>query len=134
MPLRLLPDAELVVTTFLRAQTDVAALVGTRVTTALPPQPTWPAVTVNRIGGVPTLPGYLDLATLRLECWGTTKQQAETVARTVEAAMLTLPGVHATATVTDARQEGEGLRWDPDTTFEPDRPRYVMTYDVYLHP
>lgn len=133
-PVRLLPDAERLVGDFLRGHTDVVALVGTRVTTALPREPTWPAVTLSRLGGVPSLAGYLDDARLELACYGATKQQAHGLARTVEAAMLTIVGVRALGTVTYVVEEGEGLRWDPDEAFEPDQPRYRMLFDVYLHP
>lgn len=133
-PVRLLPDAELLVTTFLRAHADVAALVGTRVTTELPPEPILPAVTVTRIGGVPSLAGYLDDARLEIAAWGAedNKRQAEQVARTVEAAMLTIVGPQATGVVTNVMQEGLGLRWAPDETT--DLPRYEMTFDLYIHP
>jgi hypothetical protein len=131
-PVRLLPDAERLVTTFLRAQPDVAALASTRVTTELPKAPIYPAVTISRVGGVPTLPGYLDVARLEVSAWATTKAAAHTLARTVEAALLAVPGAHALGTVTDARQEDIGLRWNPDE--ESNVPRYQFIVELYIHP
>ena len=129
----MLPDAERLVADHLRADTAVAAAVGTRVSTELPKQPTFPAVTLTRVGGVPSVPGYLDGPRLELAAWGTTKGQAQSLARSVEAAMLTLVGAHALGVVTLVIESGEGLRWDPDDTFDPDQPRYQMVFDVYLH-
>lgn len=127
-----LPDAERLVTTYLRNVPAISAYVGSRVTTELPSAPVYPAVTVARVGGVPSLAGYLDEATLDIACWGTTKVQAEELARTVEAAMLIIVGTYALGVVTDSRQMGIGLRWDVDEAT--DRPRYLMTWSLYVHP
>lgn len=127
------PDAERLVADHLRAASAVTAIVGSRVSTELPPQPTFPAVTLTRTGGVPSVPGYLDGPRLELAAWGTTKAQAQTLARAVEAAMLALVGTHTLGVVTLVIESGEGLRWDPDDTFDPDQPRYHMIFDVYLH-
>lgn len=132
MPVTRLPDAELLVTRFLRNHPDVTPFVGARVSTELPPRPVIPAVTLTRIGGVPSLAGYLDEARLEISAWGRTKGEAEQLARTVEAAMLALPGTHVDGTVTYSVQEGVGLRWNPDDAS--DTPRYTMVYEVYIHP
>lgn len=133
MPVRLLPDAERLVGTYLRGHADVVALVATRVSTELPANPIYPAVTVTRVGGVPSLAGYLDVARLELSCWATTKAAAHTLARTVEAALLGAPAVaHALGVVTDSRQVGDGLNWNPDE--ETDMPRYQFVVELYIHP
>lgn len=134
MPVRTLPDAELLVVDFLRDHADVAALVGIRITTELPPNPVYPRVTVQRIGGVPSIPGFLDSPRVEIAAWADKydKSVAHEVARTVEAAMLELPGTHDLGVVTSVIQDGLGPRWMPD---EPtDLPRYVMTFEFYVHP
>lgn len=131
MAVRTLPDAELLVTGYLRAHTDVAALVGTRVSTELPPEPVFPCVTLTRVGGVPSLPNYLDGPRIEIVCWGVTKGSAHLVARTVEGAMLQIPGTHPLGTVTGVVGDGLGLRWAPD---EPDaQPRYRLLFELYIH-
>jgi hypothetical protein len=132
MPLRTLPDAELIVTTYLRGHADVAALVGTRVSTQLPPVPVLPLAIVARVGGVPSLSGYLDVARLELSAWAATKAAAHLLARTLEAVMLTLPGTRPAGVVTDVRQTDDGLRWAPDP--DTDTPRYQLVFEVYTHP
>lgn len=131
MAVRTLPDAERLVATALRAHVDVAALVATRVSTELPKTPVFPAVTLSRVGGAPSLAGYLDVARLELSAWAATKAAAHTLARTVEAAMLTLPGTHALGVVTDVRQLDVGLRWNPDEASG--TPRYQFMVECYVH-
>lgn len=132
MPARVLPDAERLVGSYLRGHADVVALAGTRVTTELPATPVYPAVTLTRVGGVPSIANYLDVARLEFSCWAATKAAALALARTVEAAMLTLPGTHALGVVTGVVQVGEGFRWNPDE--ETDVPRYSFVVECYLHP
>lgn len=131
MALRLLPDAELLVVQALRATAEVAALVGTRVYTALPPDPTYPVVRVTRIGGIPAIRQHLDVARIQVDAWGTTKKQAFTVATTVQAALHAMVGPHAGGVVT-AVEDDLGLTWSPDP--ETDRDRYVFGVAVYTHP
>lgn len=132
MPVRLLPDAERLVVTYLRAHPDVVALAGTRVSTELPPEPTYPAATVSRIGGNPSIAGYLDVATLEVSAWAATKGAARTLAAAAEAALLDMVGTHALGVVTGVRPIGVGVHWLPDE--ETDMPRYRFTVEAYIHP
>lgn len=132
MPVRMLPDAERLVADYLRGHADVAALVTTRVSTELPPQPVYPLVTLSRIGGVPAIPNYLDNPRIEIYCWATGRQAARTLAATVQAAMFQIVGVRPLGTVTGAVEDGLGPRWDPDT--RTNVPRYTLLFELYIHP
>lgn len=128
MPIRTLPDVELIVTSFLRDHPDLPG----GVSTELPPEPTFPWLTVSRVGGTPSIANYLDAARLEISAWATTKPAALALARGAEAAALTLPGPRLGAVVTGVVQIGEGLQWNPDE--ESDVPRYQFVVELYVHP
>lgn len=128
MPIRTLPDLELRATVFLRAHPDLPG----GVSTELPAEPTYPWLTVRRVGGVPSIANYLDVARLEISAWASTKGAAHALARTAEAAVLTFPGIRGDAVVTGVIEVGEGLRWNPDE--ESDVPRYQFVVEVYAHP
>lgn len=128
MVIRILPDAELVATTFLRAHPDLPG----GVSTELPEEPVLPWLTVTRVGGVPSIANYLDAARLEITAWAATKGGALALARAAEAAVLALPGPRTGAVVTGVVQVGEGFRWNPDE--ESDVPRYTFVVECYLHP
>jgi len=131
--LPLLPDVERVLSTWLRAQPEVAALVGDRVYTAFPNRAgDAPLVLVRRWGGEPPFPAplVLDLATVQLDAYGGSKAQAWEVAATCRA-------------VCAARGRGDtrgptvlvrAARYQPDESFNPPRPRYVCDLDAYVRP
>jgi hypothetical protein len=129
--LRLQVDAELLTVNYLRARTEISALVSTRVTTELPPAPTFPALVVSRIGGISDYPGWIDVGRLQFDAWGTTKATASALARTALAALREMPGSHALGVVTRVAQD-LGLTWAPDETT--DQPRYLFGCVVHLHP
>jgi hypothetical protein len=128
---RALPDAELVVTTYLRAHPDVAALVGTRVYTALPSTPTYPLVQVRRFGGIPVIDGHLDRASIQLDIWASSKQQARDTAATVQAALVAMPATPMAGVVVTRVRTEVGLSWQPEN--EGARPRYTFSAQVTLH-
>jgi hypothetical protein len=131
-PLRLPVDAELLTVNYLRARAELLAFVSTRVTTELPKEPTFPALTAFRLGGVADHPGWLDPASLQIDAWGTTKAQANFLARTALAALREMPDAdHALGVVTHVAQN-LGLTWAPDDIT--DQPRYVFGVAVHLHP
>jgi hypothetical protein len=131
VPLRLLPDAELLTVNALRANADLTALVGARVYTAIPAEPTFPLVRVTRIGGIPAISRHLDIARIQVDVWGTTKFQARTVAATAQAAIHAAIGARAEGVLTGV-DDDLGLSWQPDP--ETDQPRYVFGVALYLHP
>lgn len=133
MPLDVLADAELVAVAYLRQQSDVAALVGARVSTELPANPTYPLLKVTRIMGVPAVPRRLDAAYLQVEAYADTKAQARLLAATAHAALWAATGAHAGAVITGA-SDALGLGWVPDPAFTPPKPRYLFAVTLYAHP
>lgn len=136
----LLPDVERVVALLLGAHADVQALVGAeplRVFTVTPKDVgDDPFVLVQRTGGEPVVgrPLVLDDAELQLSAYGGTKRAAHAIARTVQAVLAELVG-----TVDDGMFEGHvtgttlgALRWLPDESFAPARPRYVLDAGVFV--
>lgn len=136
MSVRLLPDAEQVVIDYLRGHADVMAQVGTRVFWQLPAGVTFPAVLVTRLGGRPVIEEHLDAARIQVDVLGGTKKQCWTAAETIRAALVQARhATHPLAVVTDVETESAPA-WLPDRVKEgaPDRPRYVASYLIYLHP
>jgi hypothetical protein len=65
------PDVEGGLRDYLRDQADVAALVDRRVFFGIPDRPTFPLVTVRRVGGTDdTSDAPLDRALVQIDCWG----------------------------------------------------------------
>jgi hypothetical protein len=136
--MQLLPNAASLISQALRATPEVAALIGDRVYTEIPKDPTWPLIRVTRFGGVPvtTTPLWLDEARIQIDCWGGTKWQAWQAAETARAALTTLPGVH---TVAGQRAVVTGITLgsfaeDADPSYTPARPRCRFDVTVHLHP
>lgn len=132
------PDVEGGVRAFLRANTGVAALVGQRVFFGVPDSPTWPLVTVQRVGGGDDLSeAPIDLALVQLDCWGRLysdtnpdsthgdKAQARAVANAVRAAVHEIRSdgtVYAGCVLYGASVNSDLFVPDPDN----DRPRYSL--------
>lgn len=131
MALRLQVDAELLAVNYLRGRAEISAIVGTRVSTELPSSPTWPYLTVTRLGGTADHLGWVDAARLQVDAWGTSKANASLLARTALAALREMPGSHALGVVSNVTQD-LGLAWAPDDVS--DRPRYLFGVVVYTHP
>jgi hypothetical protein len=137
MTLRTLPDAERLVSTFLRDQAEVTALVGSRVYTSLPQDKTYPLVRLQRIGGAPELTddGLLwDRADLQVDVWGGNKATTWQVAETLRAVFAARArGLHASLGYCEGVELG-AARYQPDETFSPARPRVLFDTTVYLRP
>jgi hypothetical protein len=133
LALRVLPSVERLVVEYLRASTDVQALVNQRVSTSLPSSPTFPYVTLLLVSGGELARNHLDVVTLQVDAWGGTREQADVLIRTVRAAMLQMPGVHDGAVVS-AVVTLVTPRWNPDDTVEPPKARYTCDMQVVLHP
>lgn len=116
----------------LRASTDVAALVGSRIGTELYAGAD-PAVWLSLVTGEERFRNHLAAQMLDVRSYGGSKAQADLLARTVHAAMLDMPGSHAQGVVT-AVQTTAMPGWNPDEGFAPPRARYVGSYVVTLHP
>lgn len=128
MPDQLLVDIEAAFIDFLLAQPSVSALVGTRIYTRKPADPTWPLITVRRVaGGVTPADGPLDNPTLQVDCWadGDNEDQASLIARTTIAALADLRAY-------DARHLGLYLVNGVVPLTDPDTGRARVSLDVEL--
>jgi hypothetical protein len=130
-----LPDAEVLVTTFLRQDPDVTALVGDEVYSTLPAkQATWPVVRVTRVGGSADPLGIIDFPLVQVDVWGGPKTTAQDIAQAMRTAFATRLPLRLGDLGTLALGPGDGalgsLRDLPDETFDPARPRYI--FDVRL--
>ena len=132
-PADLIPDAERVLAAWLRAQPEVAALVAERVYTAFPRRATPdPLVLVRRFGGEPPIPSplVLDLANVQADAYGGNKAQAWELAATVRWVCAT----RARGTTSGPTVLVRAVRFLPDESFNPPRPRYVCDLDLYIRP
>jgi hypothetical protein len=129
------PDAERLVSAYLRAAPELEPLVADRIYTAMPARiGAEPFLLIQRIGGSPPFPRplVLDEALLQLDAYGGTKRQAWTVGETVAQLLGLLPGSYEEEVVSGI-EVGE-LRWTPDETWKPPRPRYLLDASVFVKP
>lgn len=134
MAVHVLPDAEKLVIDWALATDEVNDLVNGRIYSALPENPTWPAIRIVRFGGpVGESLRWLDTASMQVDVWGGPKATARLVCDTFLAyASAQLVGQHALGVVTAVRTAGP--RWEPDASYTPARPRYIGEMAVTFHP
>ena len=135
MTVTLLPDIERLVTGFLRAQSEVSTIVGARVYTEVPGDPTFPLVRVRRLGGFPTLsrPLQVDAPLVQIEGYAATKGAARLLTETCRAVLAErVEGVHDTGVV--AGVTFGALIWLPDEDFTPPKPRYIADATLTVRP
>lgn len=123
------PDIEAVCAGWLRDQALTG--VGARVYTEVPPDPTFPLVTVRRVGGVPAIRQYLDTASIQVDVWGSSKAEAQDVARDARLELHRLEGAHVLEPLAfvHAVDDSLGLTWLPDDLSG--RARYTFGVLVY---
>jgi Protein of unknown function (DUF3168) len=130
--LELLPDVEQLVSAYLRSKPRITALVQDRVYTVFPAQAgSGPLLLVQRIGGDPPFsqPLVLDVAQLQIDAYGGPKKTAHDLAATARAVLTELEGqVRPEGVVASVRFAS--LRFLPDETFNPHRPRYLFDVAV----
>lgn len=132
-------DVEALLTSFLRAQSSITALVGDRVYTDLPHKRQYPLLLVTRAGGgyMTNPPLWLEQAEVLFQAYGGTHKQAQTIASTcVDLLGTQLRGAHPQGSVTGFRAS--------DVSYEPDedladteghsRPRFLVLASVFVHP
>lgn len=134
MTVTLAPDAEALLSTFLRSRFELVALVDSRVYTSIPSNPTFPLVRVTRIGGIPVFsrPLRLDVATVQVDVWGGPKATAWQIAETCRAVIAEIDRADHDAAAITAAQFGP-FSYLPDDTYSPARPRFTFDVDLYLH-
>lgn len=128
-----LPDAVVLVRAYLLSRTQVTALVSTRVYSQSPATPTYPYITVQRIGGG-SKERRLDHASLQIDAWGTDEANASLVARTALGALLAARNYIGSTGVLGGCTEELGLSWQPDTTYPTPKARFVFGVAAHLHP
>ena len=130
----MLPNAEGLVSEFLRNDAAVIAEVADRVYTSLPASPTYPCIRLTRIGGATFLAGMyeFDRPLIQFDIWGGPKATAWRIAETVREALIErLPGRHDKGLVYGGvGVVTGGLRYTPDPTFDPERPRYTLDVEL----
>lgn len=134
MTLTIPADAERLVSAFLRSDPDVTAVLGDRVYTVLPTEATYPLVRLQRWGGEPVVdrPLVLDAARIQIDVWGDRKKQAHDLAQLVRAVLVErLPWGNSTDGWL-VRSLASGLRYLPDESFDPPRPRYAVEMEVFV--
>lgn len=133
LPAPVLPDAVVIVRAFLLTCPEITALVSSRIYSQSPATPTYPYITVQRIGGGQT-EHRIDSASLQVDCWGATESSASQVARTTRAALLSAWNYVHTSGVLLATTEELGLSWQPDTVRTPPQPRFLFGVAAHLRP
>lgn len=142
-PLVLLPNVSALTTAFLRAQSEVSALVADRVVTAFAKSQVFPAVKVEEFSDRPIVerPLWLVAADLQISAFGGPKALAHKIAETCRAALAarfegtqsyTVDTNPIAGVVTHCRVSG--LRDEPDKTYTPAKPRWLFIATVYAHP
>lgn len=135
MTVVLLPEVEGLVRTFLEGRTEMVALVGSRVYTALPKDVVFPAVRVTQFDDIKITqrPLWVVRSSMQVEAWGGTKAQAFTAAATAQACLADgLEGVHVRGVVTGVTFGA--MRDLPDVAYSPAKPRWLFTAYVTSHP
>jgi hypothetical protein len=132
------PDIEGAMRDYLRADTAVNALIGNRQFFAVPATPTYPLLTVSRVGGGQDADtdAPIDVALVSIDIWGELdangygdKAGALAVVNAVRSALEAISGrTTLTNGVTGHGAEVVGVAWAPD----PDngRPHYAVTAEV----
>lgn len=132
MTVTLLPDATALLVAYLKADSQVNALVSGRVATKLPATPQFPSIRITRIGGVPNKV-WGDHADFQIDCWGRTELEAWQVARTAYPVLLAAPQTHSTGVLSDVSPGAPGLSWLPDTTTDPPTARVLFGITCTTH-
>lgn len=135
-----LVDVEALVTTFLRANAEVVAVVSDRVYTDLPHKPTYPLILATRTGGgfTTSRPLWLDAAEVTVAAYGGTHKVAQSLMSTVLGALTadSFRTNHALGCVTKVSVGEIGYTPEPDSFDEAghSRPRFTAVVTVVTHP
>lgn len=129
----ILPDVEGIAIAYLTAQAELDVYVDGRVYAHVPENPTYPFVTVVRIGGRPRpQPHWIDQAHLQVIAWSEdSRSEAFDACATALAALHELPGITALGIVTGV-EDVLGPRPLPDP--ETSNPRFIAEVLVTAHP
>lgn len=129
-------DVERLLSAWLRARPEIAAIVGDRVVTTVPNRAVFPFLKITQLAGEPVFsqPLYLDEAYLQLDAYGGPKVQARELIDLVRHAMSEeFLGLHDGVGVVTSVRFGD-LSYIPDDGYDPAVPRYLAMASVYTHP
>jgi len=129
-----LPDAVKATIDWLASDSALVELVAGRISTSSPAAPTYPYLTVQRIGGVPIRSSSIDRASIQISAWGSDEDEASLVARTALAALVRMKNYRTAAAVAAVIGIELGLGWVPDTVRNPPAPRFIFSVAVLVHP
>lgn len=121
----MIPNVEGLLVAALKAD---ARLSGSFVGVELPTTKTWPAVRVTRTGGAPvaSLPvTVVDAPEVQIDVWADGRQKAWDIVAAVVNVLDGLRGVRRLAGVSGC--EVRRVSYDPDVTFDPPKPRYIIS-------
>ena len=130
-PVVLLPDVESMVVEFLKANSAVDAIASGRVYGELPPQVVFPAVAVLLVSDDVPIEWRLTGTWVQVDCFGTTRLEARTLARVAHSQLVAWTGVvsggviSSVSTIIGVRHIGEPID---------NRPRYQFAVRVHAHP
>jgi hypothetical protein len=121
----LLPDVEVLLVNWLKAQPAISAIVADRVSTSLPANPVLPALTLFRVSGGPGMP-WEDRARVQVDCWGTSRGATSVLARTVISALDRLQSTSGLAAAEAI--DGPTPRFDPSVPSRHQLDALVLVY------
>jgi hypothetical protein len=118
-------DIEAALSQWLRDDPAIAQLVGDRVYTSTPRQPTFPLVRLYRYGGLPPhdRPLTHDNALMQLDAFGGSKAEASSLIQQCRVRIGDAYG-QVLYGITVGRIGWGSLAFDPDPSYEPAKPRY----------
>lgn len=126
-------DVERLASAWLRTLDAITDLVGDRVFTVIPSDPVFPLVRITLVDERQVYqPRHLTSTLLQIDVYGGPKAEARAAADAVADSLADdFPGSHDLGVVTAAQCS---LRYLPDTTYQPAKPRYVVSADIFSHP
>jgi hypothetical protein len=130
-PAVLLPDVESMVVAFLKTNAAVDAIAGGRVYGELPPQPTFPAISILLVSDNVPIEWRLTGTWVQVDCFGSTRLEARTLARTAHSELVAWTGpvdggvISDVSTLVGVRHIGEPVD---------NRPRYQFSVRIHAHP
>jgi hypothetical protein len=128
-------DAEQLLSAWLAARPEIAAIVEDRVVTVAPNRAVFPMLKVSQIAGTPVYsrPLFLDEAYIQIDAYGGPKVLArQLIDLTRQALADDLVGIHPQGVVTSVRF-GD-LSYLPDDAYMPAHPRFIAMASIYTHP
>lgn len=129
-----LPDPLLCLLQYLRARSEVTALVtSANIITELPPNPSYPYVLLTWAGGDGIWPA-IDEAAIQVDVVGGTKPACGLLARTVRAAVWAIRNDTVAAGTLASGSEEIAPQWMPDEIPVPPVPRYTARYRIITFP